>query len=160
TPLLGPVERRLTAEQFLDGVAQATGYWPKPEVMNVSLVNPKVRAWRHKKPDALATALGRPNREQVCTERNQESTVLQALELVNGTALTDRLRGGSKALLASDLGREDDAGQVVRTRYERALGRPPTAEEISLTQPLLGSPQEEEAKRQPGWEDLHWVLGV
>src|SRR5262249_29718296 len=83
--LAGPIERRLTSEQYLDAIAQLTGYWPKTDVMKVAVPNSQIRAWRHKKPDALATALGRPNREQVCTERNQESTVLQALELVNGT---------------------------------------------------------------------------
>src|SRR5207248_128954 len=111
--LVGPVERRLTSEQYLDAIAQVTGYWPKTEVMNVTVPNPQIRAWRYKKPDALTTALGRPNREQVCTERNQESTVLQALELVNGTALSDRLREGAKTLLASDLGREEDIAKVV-----------------------------------------------
>src|SRR5262249_3812033 len=77
--LVGPVERRLTSEQYLDAIAQVTGYWPKTALMKVAVPDPHIRAWRHKKPDALATALGRPNREQVCTERNQESTVLQAL---------------------------------------------------------------------------------
>jgi hypothetical protein len=158
TPLLGPVERRLTAEQFLDGVAQATGYWPRPEVMNVSLVNPKVRAWRHKKPDALTTALGRPNREQVCTERNQESTVLQALELVNGSAMSQRLREGARALLASDLGKEEDAGKVAQALYLRTLGRPPSEEEMALVKPLLGSAKDKPGLRQEGWEDVLWVL--
>jgi Protein of unknown function (DUF1553) len=158
TPLLGPVERRLTAEQFLDGVAQATGYWPKPEVMNVSLVNPKVRAWRHKKPDPLATVLGRPNREQVCTERNQESTVLQALELVNGSAMSQRLREGARALLASDLGKEEDAGKVAQALYQRTLGRPPSDEEAALVKPLLGSAKDKPGLRQEGWEDVLWVL--
>src|SRR5262249_41113363 len=92
--LVGPVERRLTSEQYLDAISQVTGYWPKTETMKVQVPNPRVRAWRQRKPDALATALGRPNREQVCTVRNEESTVLQALELVNGMALSQRLHEG------------------------------------------------------------------
>lgn len=158
--LVGPVERRLTSEQYLDGIAQVTGYWPKTDVMKVAVPNPHIRAWRHKKPDALTTALGRPNREQVCTERNQESTVLQALELVNGTALSERLREGAKTLLASDLGQEHDVAKVIGTLYERALGRPPNEEEVALALPLLGSPQDQPAKRQEGWQDFLWVLFV
>jgi hypothetical protein len=158
--ILGPVERRLTSEQYLDAIATVTGYWPKKEVMNVNVPNSRIRAWRHKKPDALATALGRPNREQVCTERNQESTVLQALELVNGVELTARLRDGAKTLLASELGREPDTAKIVRAIYRRALGRLPLDEELALALPLVGTPQDQLATRQEGWEDLLWMLFV
>jgi hypothetical protein len=157
-PLLGPVERRLTSEQYLDAVAQVTGYWPKVDVMKVTVDNANVRTWRHKKPDALVTALGRPNREQVCTERNQESTVLQALELVNGQALSGRLREGAKTLLASELVKEEDAAKVIRTLYLRALCREPNDEEIALAKPLLGTPKDIPASRQEGWEDVLWAL--
>jgi hypothetical protein len=157
-PLVGPVERRLTSEQFLDAVSRVTGYWPKGDLMHVNVANPDVRAWRHRKPDALATALGRPNREQVCTERNEESTVLQALELVNGEVLSARLRDGAKTLLASDLGREKDAAKAIRTVYRRALGRQPIEEEITLGRPLIGSPGDAPQKRQEGWADLLWIL--
>jgi hypothetical protein len=156
--LVGPVERRLSSEQYLDAIAQVSGYWPKTDVMKVAVPNRQIRAWRHKKPDALTTALGRPNREQVCTERNQESTVLQALEFVNGTALTGRLHDGTKTLLASDLGREPDVVQVIGTLYRRALGRSPNEEEVALARPLLGSPPDQLADRQAGWEDFLWVL--
>jgi hypothetical protein len=156
--LVGPVERRLTSEQYLDAIAQVTGYWPKSDLMKVTVPHSRIRAWRHKKPDALATALGRPNREQVCTERNQESTVLQALELVNGSALSSRVVEGAKTLLASDLGREPDVGRVVETLYEQALGRLPSKEEVALARPLLGSPQDKPAERQGGWEDFLWAL--
>jgi hypothetical protein len=155
-PILGPVERRLTSEQYLDAIAQVTGYWPKTAVMNVKVENPLIRTWRHKKPDAVTTALGRPNREQVCTVRDEESTVLQALELVNGQALSDRLKQGARTLLASELGKETDATKVVRALYLRAVGRPPTDSELSLAAPLVRLPTDK--TRQEGWEDLLWVL--
>jgi hypothetical protein len=156
--LRGPIERRLSSEQYLDAIAQVTGHWPKPAIMNVAVPNPNIRAWRHKKPEALATALGRPNREQVCTERNQESTVLQALELVNGKDLSARLHEGARTLLASELGREPDSGKVIGILYLRALGRLPEVEEVALARPLLGSPRAMPATRQEGWEDFLWVL--
>jgi hypothetical protein len=156
--LLGPSERRLTSEQFLDAVAQTTGYWPKTDVVKLKVDNPNIRAWRHRKPDALNTALGRPNREQVCTVRNDESTVLQALELVNGTALANRLKEGARTLLASELG-ESDTDQVIEALYRRALGRLPNEQELVLARPLIGMNTEEDApKRQAGWEDFLWIL--
>jgi hypothetical protein len=157
-PVLGPVERRLTSEQYLDAIAQVTGYWPQQAVMNVAVKNPHIRAWRYKKPDSLASALGRPNREQVCTQRNEESTVLQALELVNGEALTGRLREGAKTLLTSKLGAEKSADAVVQTLYLRALGRQPSALELNLEKPLLVSSAAKPAARQEGWEDFLWML--
>jgi hypothetical protein len=156
--LVGPVERRLTSEQYLDGIALVTGFWPAVEVMKVAVPNPHLRAWRHRKPDTVATALGRPNREQVCTERNQESTVLQALELVNGTILAGRLHEGARSLLASELGRESDMAKVAEVLYRRALGRAPNAEEAALARPLLGSATDKAALRQEGWEDFLWAL--
>jgi hypothetical protein len=158
--VLGPTERRLTSEQFLDAVAQLTGYWPSPPAMAVRVENPHIRAWRYKKPDALATALGRPNREQVCTERNEDSTVLQELELINGEALAGRLREGANHLLASDLGKEKDPARVIQTLYRRALGRLPTSEEQVLAQPLLGNPANSSEARRQGWEDFLWTLVV
>ncbi len=159
TPLLlGPTERRLTSEQYLDSVSMLTGYWPKADVMNVKVDNPNIRAWRHRKPDNLAVALGRPNREQVCTQRNDESTVLQALELVNGAAMSQRLREGAKALLASDLGREEDAAKAARTLYLRALGRPPSDAETALAKEMLGTPKDKPEMRQAAWEDFLWAL--
>src|SRR4029077_15370351 len=55
-PLFAPVIRRLTSEQYLDAVAQVTGYWPKAPTMQVRVDNPHIRTWRHKKPDNVATA--------------------------------------------------------------------------------------------------------
>jgi hypothetical protein len=157
-PLAGPVPRKMTGEQYLDAIAQVTGYWPKADVMNVKVSNPQVRAWRHKKPDNLAVALGRPTREQVCTERSQDSTVLQSLELVNGNVLASRLDMGAKSLLASELGQEENREQIVKVLCQRALHRLPNSDELSLFTPLLGSPGDEPSTRQHGWEDFLWVL--
>src|SRR5207247_1387980 len=49
--------------------------------------------------DALQTALGRPNREQVVTVRATTATTLQALELTNGTELSDLLQRGAEKIL-------------------------------------------------------------
>jgi len=159
-PLRGPVDRRLTSEQFLDGMALVTGYWPKNEVMNVPVDNPLIREWRHRKPTALAIALGRPNREQVCTVRNEESTVLQSLELVNGKAMAERLSEGVKTLLASNLGKEEDSTKVITTLYRRALSRAPTENEITLARDVLALPKDKPSARQEGWEDFLWALFV
>ena len=44
---------------------------------------------------ALTTALGRPNREQVTTERPSATTTLQALALTNGEVLSKLIKDGA-----------------------------------------------------------------
>jgi hypothetical protein len=94
----GPVHRRLTAEQFADGVSAVTGEW---KILDDGKGNPGVYARNWKlKADPLARALGRPDRRQVVTERSTDATTLQALELVNGETLTGTLHRGARRLLA------------------------------------------------------------
>ncbi len=93
----GPLYRRLTAEQFADGVFAVTGEW---QILDDKKGNPGVyaRQWRFKA-DPLARALGRPDRRQVVTERASDATTLQALELVNGEEFTGILHRGAQRML-------------------------------------------------------------
>ncbi len=117
----GPTVRRMTAEQFVDAVATLTGVWQSPtgdllkvdgrgQGGQVGAVRDVLRS--EKSPDAerkvahvraalamdnaLSRALGRPNREQVVTRRDTLATMLQALELVNGTTLDAVLNRGAR----------------------------------------------------------------
>ncbi len=93
----GPHLRRLSAEQFQDTISVVTGDWhvnnPRADVYARY-----TREWRLKS-DPLSRALGRPIRDQVYTERSPEASTLQALELMNGPLLANRLRSAARALL-------------------------------------------------------------
>lgn len=154
---IGPPPRRLTSEQFLDGVACLTGYWPEVKTMAVEVANPHIRAWRHKIPDELARAMGRPSREQVCTERVEDPSMLQMLEMVNGQELAGRMAEGARRLLSSPLGQEEPA-TVLEVLFIRAFTRIPTASERQLLAPLLGRPDQTMEARQAGWEDVCWMM--
>ena len=156
--LPGPPLRRLAAEQIVDAVATVTGYWPETSAMSAAVSNDRMRAWRHKVPDTLARALGRPAREQVNTKREADATVLQMLEMVNGTVLAERLAKGAETLLATPLGREKDARKVIEVLYGRAMSRPPTGEEVEILAPLIGSADSPAEQRRPGWEDALWAV--
>jgi hypothetical protein len=56
------------------------------------------REWRGAS-TSLTRALGRPIRDQVYSTRDEQATTLQALELVNGTALTHWLLRGAREML-------------------------------------------------------------
>lgn len=95
-PFGGPSPRRLTAEQFLDGVSSVTGEW---RILRSASGDPgrPSRSWRFKS-SPLTRSLGRPIRDQVVLERNPESSTLQALELSFGDELNRLIRQGAAGL--------------------------------------------------------------
>ena len=78
--------------------------------------------------DPLTRALGRPNREQVITDRASQATTLQALELTNGQTLADRLK-----LIAADLIAQSfpSPEALVERLFLTGLGRSPSAAELT-----------------------------
>jgi mono/diheme cytochrome c family protein len=100
--------------------------------------------------DPLTSALGRPNREQVATERPKAATTLLALELTNGTTLTEILeRGAKKMSVEPDLRAE----VLINRVYEAALSRPPSKAELSTAKEVVGVELKED-----GVEDFLWAV--
>lgn len=93
----GPFPRRLTAEQFADSVSAITGEW---RVLGSTKPVPGeyAREWRFKA-SPLTRSLGRPIRDLAVTERINDPTTLQMLELVNGRTLAAWLRRGSMRMV-------------------------------------------------------------
>lgn len=93
----GPELRRLSAEEFSDSLRSMTGEW-----RILTSRGAKTATWsRDWKLIAspLGFAMGRPIRDQVYTERNNDPTTLQALEMVNGTTINKMLNRGAMRLL-------------------------------------------------------------
>lgn len=97
----------------------------------------------------MQAALGRPNREQVVTRRESKATLLQALELTNGTTLDGLLRDGGRNRAAAASNTE----QLVGDLYRQALGRQPTDQERRLAVELAGDPPTAE-----GVADVLWAI--
>ncbi|HEX4069861.1 MAG TPA: DUF1553 domain-containing protein, partial [Planctomycetaceae bacterium] len=100
--------------------------------------------------NALSRALGRPNREQVVTRRDSLATMLQALELVNGTTLDDVLNRGGRQWIAQG---DKDAGKIVERAYRTALGRLPSDRERKTALGVVGVPASPD-----GIHDLLWLI--
>ncbi len=147
----GPVVKRLSAEALVDSVARLTGksyekrVAPLPDsvpsdgLVRASLVTA----------DGLQRALGRPNREQVITERPSAATTLEMLELTNGAALADWLHAGAESWAQ----RQQPTDELVPAIYVQALGREPTSAERQAAQELVG-----EKPTVEGIEDLLWAV--
>jgi hypothetical protein len=109
----GPEIRRISAEQLADAIGSITGEWstynPAARGPARTATGPRtdsdavtsgVYAREFRAPSTLLTrALGRPIRDQVTTVRAQDATTLQALELVNGEILTNRLMRGARRMI-------------------------------------------------------------
>ena len=102
--------------------------------------------------DALMAALGRPNREQVVTVRQDTATTLQALELTNGATLATLIAEGAEKILATP---PASTGALVETLYQKMISRPPNAAERTIAERIVGSPA-----KAPGVEDLVWALAM
>jgi hypothetical protein len=112
----GPEVRRLTAEQFADAIGAMTGEWntypPRTPPAPAAAARPRTgpppsmaptsgvygREWRVAS-SSFSRALGRPIRDQVTSTRAAHASTLQALELVNGELLTQRLSRGARRML-------------------------------------------------------------
>ncbi len=153
----GPEVKRMTAEEFLDGVWSVTGAGPqradapvKPTAEATAPLHRFVRAALVNS-DPLSRSLGRPNREQVVTTRADLLTTLQALDLSNGQTLTDLVALGASNLLKANPGAR--AETLTETVYLRSLGRRPTDVEASTARDLIGEPATAD-----GLADLLWAV--
>jgi hypothetical protein len=163
--------RRLPAEVVLDAYTQVTGV-PTPFTQvalgttgGTSATNMYPLGTRALQlPDTqlvspFLEAFGRPLREQTCScEREEDSSVGQALHLNNGETLNDKVRAkGSRVerWLAEKVGDEE----AVRRVFLLGLSRPPTAEEMQKFTTLLSDAQHDgHTTRREMLEDLFWAV--
>lgn len=165
----GPLARRLTAEQFIDAVRTIGNTWPKPSGFDFKpggrgqggqlaafLATHKEPAKKWTRPlraslvrlDALQSALGRPNREQIVSERPSQLTTLEAINLSNAEGLNSLLQVAAKNLLA-----RHKPNALARGIYLEALSREPTVDEADIAATILGDTPTPETTM-----DLLWAV--
>jgi hypothetical protein len=145
--------RRLSAEELMDALAEATGVRPEfPEAPPDT--NAEQVADPHVGKDGFLDLFGRPPRESSCEcERRTDLSLPQALNLVNGRTISDAVADGkgriAKAVLGGRPGRE-----LVEDLYLATMSRPPTAAELNLGLKYLEGGTGRAARAQ----DLLWAL--
>jgi uncharacterized protein DUF1553/uncharacterized protein DUF1549 len=147
------VARRLSAEQLLDAISQATGSFPK---------YPGVPAGTRAQqlPDTrVATGgfldlFGRPARESPCEcERTSEVSLSQALNLMNGATVSDAIidPNGRVARLVKSV---PDNQKLVEEIYLATMSRVPTKAEAEAALKHVSGAKD----RMEGAQDLMWAL--
>ena len=155
-----PSLRRLTAEQFIDSLRQAT-----------AAKRSEGRLFRSIASTALTRALSRPaTHNEISTGRSDDVAVVQALELLNGTELHQMVYDGE---ILDTMASTADRAKVVTELYWTVLNRPPTSRELALgrgclpEKPAASPPSREEEVvwaddqlppgAQPNGESWQWV---
>lgn len=154
----GPIAKRMTAEQFADALWTLTDTGPREPHETVARFLTDDEKKSHDmyraslvESDLLMRSLGRPNREQVVTDRPDVLTTLQALDLSNSPLLAETLSRGAGQVLKQFAGHEP--AKIVEWLYKSALSRPPTADELAIAIDVLG-PQ----PTQQGAQDVLWMV--
>jgi hypothetical protein len=145
--------RRPTAEVALDSVCELTGV---PEALQgLAPGSRAVEVWNNRLDSDFLDAFGRPNAsaDPPC-ERQAESSVVQALHLMNSTRLMGKITNGSgrAAQLAKS---QRTPAEIVTELYLAAYSRYPTAEELKIAVGAFGA---EKATRESATEDVMWAL--
>ena len=97
-------------------------------------------------------ALGRPSRENVSTSRDQQATLLQALELTNGEFFNGVLQDGATLWIARY---GNDSEKIVAHLYQQALGRKPSEAEQEVLLAVLGDKPQKEDVQDIIWSTLN-----
>jgi hypothetical protein len=162
--------RRLSAEVLLDAYAQVTGV-PTPFNQIRSAAGDSSSPYAGyplgtralQLPDAQVVsrfldAFGRPERSQPCScERQQDSSVGQALHVNNGQTLNDKLRD-KKCRVEEWLKENVSDEEEVKRVFVLALCRTPTAGEMTKFKGLLAEAAADKASRREALEDLLWSV--
>jgi hypothetical protein len=148
------VTKLLTAEQLFDALCQTT------EVPEKFAGHP-LGTRSVQLPDGEANhpflkTFGQPARELACEcEREGDSNLAQALQLINGPAVNDRLRNPNNRISKLLAAKKTDK-EIVTELFLVTLSRRPTETEESA---MLGHVQSAAAdRRRAAWEDVHWAL--
>jgi len=144
--------RMLTAEQLLDAICAVTG---QPEdfkgmpagTLAVQLVDPPEG---HK----FLQVFGQPQRELACEcERSTDSNLSQALQLINGPTVHEKLRSDNGLLhQAIKQGKTDE--EIIDQLYLAGLSRHPAAAEMETARKHVASSE----NRTAALEDVAWAI--
>jgi hypothetical protein len=163
--------RRLSAEVILDAYSQVTGS-PTPFTELTSNARDSTSGYNGyplgtralQLPDSQVTSLfldafGRPERAQTCScERQQDSSVSQALHVNNGKTLNDKLRAANSRVEQWVKEKVADE-EAIRRVFQLGLSRDPSAQENQKFKELLAQAgADKQSSRREALEDLFWAV--
>jgi hypothetical protein len=97
---------------------------------------------------------GQPARELACEcEREGDSNLAQALQLINGPTVNEKLRAANNRI-GRLLTKKVSERELLNDLYLATLSRLPTEEDVKVSLEHVGKAQD----KRKAWEDVHWAL--
>ncbi|HET6572240.1 MAG TPA: DUF1553 domain-containing protein [Fimbriiglobus sp.] len=146
------VTKLLSAEQLLDALGDVTGVPEKfaglpAGTRAVQLPDGEVN-------HPFLKTFGQPARELACEcERESDGNLAQALQLINGPTVNDKVRSPSNRLAAL-LSSKKPGEQVLEELYFTALSRAPEPDEVTAALAHVARAKD----KRKGWEDVLWAI--
>jgi hypothetical protein len=146
------VTRLLTAEQLLDAICTATGVPEK--FAGLPLGTRATQLPDGEVNHVFLKTFGQPARELACEcEREGDSNLAQALQLINGPTINDKVRSPNNRL-GKLLAAKTPGVEILNSIYLATLSRPPVEGEIKVSlEHVAKAPDKRKA-----WEDVQWAL--
>ena len=146
------VTKLLTAEQLFDALCQVTEVPEK--FAGHPLGTRSVQLPDGETNHPFLKTFGQPARELACEcEREGDSNLAQALQLINGPAVNDRLRNPANRIGKLVTAKKTDK-EILNELFLVTLSRTPNVTEESA---MLGHISAAVDRRR-AWEDVHWAL--
>jgi len=144
--------RLLGAEQLLDAICQVT------EVPETFRGEPRgTRAVALSEPPTdnyFLKVFGQPQREMACQcERSSESNLSQALQMINGPVVHNKLRSAKSRIARMIKSKRSDV-EIISALYLSALCRRPAAPELAASTKYLAASK----NRKQALEDIGWAI--
>lgn len=144
--------RLLTAEQLLDAICQVTDV---PESFKgvpagtraVELPDPPTDHY-------FLKVFGQPQREMACQcERSSDSNLSQALQMINGPVVHNKLRS-DKGRIARMIAEKKSDEEIIKTLYLAAVSRLPVTAEMEAAKKHIAAGED----RRQSLEDIGWAI--
>lgn len=147
--------RRQRAEVMLDTITQVTDTQNK--FKGLPLGARAVQIADGNTSDYFLTTFGRATRTTVCScEVKMDPSLSQALHLMNGPTVTNKIEQGGVVKEMAEAGKSPD--QIIEEIYVRALTRKPTAEEMKQFLAQVNSVGDDAAQSQMVLNDVFWAV--
>jgi len=144
--------RLLSAEQLLDGICAVTNV---PEQFPGMPLGTRATELADPPTDHyFLKVFGQPQREMACQcERSSESNLSQALQMINGPVVHNKLRADN-GRIATMIKENKTDEEIVTAMYLAALARNPSVEEMAASKQHIGNQQD----RRQALEDVGWAI--
>ena len=97
---------------------------------------------------------GQPARELACEcERESDSNLAQALQLINGPTVNEKLRNPANRI-GKLIAAKKPEREMLDDLYLATLSRKPTDEDVKISLTHV----EKATDKRKAWEDIHWAL--